>query len=76
MIAEWQLAAPKTRFSLPIADCATRKSKFENRNSAPMDRSRVFSEFRISSFEFRTSAIGNRKSAIFTIVGQTMIAEI
>jgi hypothetical protein len=61
MIAEWQLATPKTRSSRrsgPIADCGTRKSKLENRNSAPMGRHGVLAEFRISSFEFRTSAIG------------------
>ena len=49
---------------LLIADCGGRKSKLENRNSAPLGCSSVSCEFRISSFEFRTLAIGNRKSAI------------
>jgi tetratricopeptide (TPR) repeat protein len=61
---------------LLIADCGGRKSKLENRNSAPLGCSSVSCEFRISSFEFRRSAIGNRQSAIPAILGQTVIAEI
>ena len=52
---------PKTGFSLTIADRGSRKSKFENRNSAPPGCSGAFCEFRISSFEFRMSAIDNRQ---------------
>jgi len=40
---------------LLIVDCGRRKSKFENRNSAPLGRSGVSCEFRISNFEFRIS---------------------
>ena len=49
---------PPGHCRLLIADCGSRKSKLENRNSAPMGRSGVYSEFRVSSFEFRISAIG------------------
>src|SRR5208337_105216 len=51
------------RGSLPIDDHGTRKSKFENRNSSPLGCSSGFSKFRISSFEFRMSAIENPQSA-------------
>jgi hypothetical protein len=49
------------RCRLPIGDGWSRKLKLENRNWAPMGRGTVFSEFRISSFAFRISAIDNRQ---------------
>jgi hypothetical protein len=46
MIAEWQLATPKTRFSLPIADCRLTIEK-------------ALSQFPALSISNRQSKMGN-----------------
>jgi oxygen-independent coproporphyrinogen-3 oxidase len=49
---------------LSIADCASRKSKFENRKSKIGFTGRRRTFLRVSNFEFRKSAIGKRKSSV------------